>query len=358
MSTFSENININQNNSQISLPIQDIYHFSDSLISSSNEIPRPLNDTNSQQSIFYSNCFPITMPMYYLQPYPMPTQNQVQIPGQSLPLQTNFYPISILPNNNLKFHPLPIVPEVSTDKKRKSTSKTFVRRVRQTRPKVVESKGAIQCRGRNRKKGSQCRNAALMEFIGPQPLYCAEHIELDSTSLYTKCKSTYQKEHGDNKGCKEVVLKEFGLCYKHYIDETMRMIRDFDYEKAQYHFKRISELLSQLEREASEAKKKNADLFQRKNKLIPKFIEMKKSITQALEILESQKRKQKLEQTSPEDLFYTELSSDFSSSELSSEFSTPCTTPFSTPLPSPIPCISELSDFTSFELNYGYNFEC
>lgn len=63
----------------------------------------------------------------------------------------------------------------------------------------MESKGAIQCKGKNRKKGIQCRNAALMEYIGPKPEYCAEHIDLDPKSLYTKCKSSYQKEIGDNK---------------------------------------------------------------------------------------------------------------------------------------------------------------
>lgn len=38
-----------------------------------------------------------------------------------------------------------------------------------------------------------------MEYIGPRPIYCAEHIELDPNSLYEKCKSPYQKEPGDGK---------------------------------------------------------------------------------------------------------------------------------------------------------------
>jgi hypothetical protein len=173
----------------------------------------------------------------------------------------------------------------SEDKKRKQV-RPFVRRVRQTRPKVVEAKGAVQCKGRNRKKGTQCRNAALMEYIGPRPIYCAEHIELDPKSLYEKCKSPYQKDPGDNKGCKEVVLKEFGVCYKHYADLIQEMIENRECEKTRIHSERISDLLTQLERDAAAAKKKDGDLYQRKNKLIPKFQEMKKLVSRALDSLE------------------------------------------------------------------------
>lgn len=81
-----------------------------------------------------------------------------------------------------------------------------------------------------------------MEYIGPRPIYCAEHIELDPGSLYEKCKSPYQKEVGDKKGCKEVVLKEFGLCYKHYGDTIGEIVRNGEYEKAMNHSRRITEL--------------------------------------------------------------------------------------------------------------------
>jgi len=169
------------------------------------------------------------------------------------------------------------------DKKRKAHRQEppFAKRVRQTRPKVVEAKGAVQCKGRNRKKGIQCRNAALMEYIGPRPIYCAEHIELDPKSLYEKCKSPYQKEIGDGKGCKEVVLKEFGLCYKHYGDAIAEMLETNDYQRALRDLQRTNELLAQLERDAASAKKKDGDLYQRKNKLIPKFQEMKKILSRA-----------------------------------------------------------------------------
>lgn len=174
----------------------------------------------------------------------------------------------------------------SDDKKKKTARPQAIRRIRQTRPKVVEAKGGVQCKGKNRKKGTQCRNAALMEYIGPRPAYCAEHIELDPKSLYEKCKSSYQKDPGDNKGCKEVVLKEFGLCYKHYGDYISQVVRAGDVEKARKQKERISELLIQLEREAAAAKKKDGDLYQRKNKLIPKFQEMKRIIAKAVETLE------------------------------------------------------------------------
>jgi hypothetical protein len=200
-------------------------------------------------------------------------------PQQALTMNPQFYNLMMTQFQQLKQNTPnspPSSDESSDDRKRRQRS--VQRRVRQTRPKVIEAKGAVQCKGRNRKKNSQCRNAALMEYIGPRPIYCAEHIELDPDSLYEKCKSPYQKEVGDKKGCKEVVLKEFGMCYKHYGDGIADMVRARDIEKARRHYLRVSELLIQLEREASAAKKKDGDLYQRKNKLIPKFQEMKKVI--------------------------------------------------------------------------------
>jgi len=160
------------------------------------------------------------------------------------------------------------------------------RRARATRPKVVEGKGSIQCQGINRKKGTQCKNAALMEYIGPRPVYCAEHIELDPASLYEKCNSPYQKDPKDNKGCKEVVLKEFGYCYKHFGDIAAQLIQQKNVQQLNKYYTRTLELAQQLEREAASAKKKDCDLYQRKNKLIPKFQEMKKVVARAVAIAE------------------------------------------------------------------------
>jgi len=94
-----------------------------------------------------------------------------------------------------------------------------------------------------------------MEFIGPRPQYCAEHIQLDPECLYMKCSSNYQKTPGDKKGCHEVVLKEFGLCHKHYKDHTENMIGIEGLTIAQQKLERVNEILSQLEVEAIKAKK-------------------------------------------------------------------------------------------------------
>lgn len=156
---------------------------------------------------------------------------------------------------------------------------------RPIRPKVVPEKGGVQCAGTNRKKNTQCRNASLMEYIGPRPLYCAEHIELDPNSLYKKCSAGYQKEPGDGKPCKEVVLKEFSLCYKHghLWLSTLKGVEGSIAAHAR--LRRVEEVLATLEAEAHAAKKTNADLYQRKNKLIPKFLAMKKDLWTTLDSL-------------------------------------------------------------------------
>jgi len=188
-------------------------------------------------------------------------------------------------------HPLNYAPMTSSDsdddkKKGRFGRSPYVRRERQVRPKVVEAKGAIQCKGMNRKKNIQCRNAALMEYIGKRPQYCAEHIENDPNSLYAKCKSSYQRVLGDGKGCKEVVLKEFVMCYKHFGDAVTTMIGEDGYQKACKQLSRVKELLTKLEEEAALAKKQDADLYQRKNKLIPKFQVMKSMLVQRIGELE------------------------------------------------------------------------
>jgi len=205
---------------------------------------------------------------------------------QQLTVNPQFYSFMLTQFQSLKNPPSPSSSDDSSDERKKRGQKGNQRRIRQTRPKVVEAKGAVQCAGRNRKKNCQCRNAALMEYIGPRPIYCAEHIELDPNSLYEKCKSPFQKEVDDKKGCKEVVLKEFGLCYKHYGASVAELVANRDIQTARMHYDRILELLDQLEREANAAKKKDGDLYQRKNKLIPKFQEMKKIIAKGLEELQ------------------------------------------------------------------------
>lgn len=162
------------------------------------------------------------------------------------------------------------------------------RRTRKLRPKVQLGKGAIQCHGMNRKKGIRCRNAALMEYFGTQPLYCAEHIDQDPECLYTKCKSPFQKVPGDEKGCREVVLKEFGYCHKHFDLYTSRFVGPQGFVLCLQKLKRVEYYLDRLEKEAAHAKGVDPDLYQRKNKLIPKFQEMCAALNKRLMTLEAQ----------------------------------------------------------------------
>eukprot|EP01130_Rhizamoeba_saxonica_P003271 TRINITY_DN1398_c0_g1_i2.p1 TRINITY_DN1398_c0_g1~~TRINITY_DN1398_c0_g1_i2.p1 ORF type:complete len:461 (-),score=53.80 TRINITY_DN1398_c0_g1_i2:118-1500(-) len=168
-------------------------------------------------------------------------------------------------------------------RKRKAPDTSNERRVR-----YKYSRDAIQCEGRNRKKKQQCRNAALMEFIGPRPRYCAEHIHLDPDCLYRKCNSTYHKQPGDEKKCREVVLKEYGLCHKHYQNAVDLMVGNDGYFLARKILERTNTLLSNLENEAKSVKKSNPDLYQRKNKLIPKFQEYQSILVRHIAKLDHQ----------------------------------------------------------------------
>lgn len=171
-------------------------------------------------------------------------------------------------------------------KKRCRMSSSSFEKERRVRPKVIPEKGAIQCKGYNRKKKTQCKNAALMEFIGPRPHYCAEHIDLDPECLYTKCRSPYNKTKDDDKGCREVVLKEFSFCHKHYylsIDE-MGSKGEEGRKEAEEKLERAKDLLKNLEDEAIKAKRSDPDLFQRKHKLIPKFQQVIRTLQKFLQI--------------------------------------------------------------------------
>jgi len=170
-------------------------------------------------------------------------------------------------------------------KKRCRMSSSSFEKERRVRPKVIPEKGAIQCKGYNRKKKTQCKNAALMEFIGPRPHYCAEHIDLDPECLYTKCKSPYNKTKEDEKGCREVVLKEFSFCHKHYYlsIEEMGSKGEEGRKEAEEKLERAKDLLKNLEEEAIKAKRSDPDLFQRKHKLIPKFQQVIRTLQKFLQ---------------------------------------------------------------------------
>jgi len=215
-------------------------------------------------------------------------QNSSQISSQCVLTQQNTVNNTlnpqVLPNNLLddfifsSSHAPSSAPPgpTKTIMKRKIPVNKQKKMVRTIRPKVSKENGAVQCAGINIKKGTQCRNAALMEFMGPKPIYCAEHINLDPNSIYCKCVSTYGKEKGDKKKCREVVLKEFSYCHKHFEDRLANFDQVNRLDLLKQDFNRVSEILSTLEKEAAIAKTQKHDLFQRKNKLIPKFVTMKK----------------------------------------------------------------------------------
>jgi len=72
-----------------------------------------------------------------------------------------------------------------------------------------------------------------------------------------------------------VVLKEFGLCHKHFGDKIETLSEDGALDFLQSKLDRVLEILVKLENQAQEAKKIDSDIYQRKNKLIPKFLKMK-----------------------------------------------------------------------------------
>jgi len=170
-------------------------------------------------------------------------------------------------------------------------------RAKVMRPKVIPEKGQRQCLGYNRKKKCRCGNAALMEFFGPPPDYCAEHIHLDTESLYCKCRATRNiTKSGSsavtNRGCREVVLKQFGFCHKHFNNLTQFLVGPSGIEYGQLKLQRVNELLMLLEKEALQAKQIDGDMFQRKTKIIPKFKELRSVILLRIEELQRQQQLQ------------------------------------------------------------------
>jgi hypothetical protein len=158
-----------------------------------------------------------------------------------------------------------------------SIKKSRGSREKPIRPKVIESKGSTQCLGFNRKKKQQCRNAALMEYVGPRPLYCAEHIELDPKAMYHKCGFPTADAR---KLCKEIVYKEFGRCYKHFTEWLQESCHGpHAAVTASAHHTMVKTLLKQLEGEAEAAKHDDTELYQRKTKLIPKYVSMDSTLS-------------------------------------------------------------------------------
>eukprot|EP00301_Raphidiophrys_heterophryoidea_P001069 c10532_g1_i1.p1 GENE.c10532_g1_i1~~c10532_g1_i1.p1 ORF type:complete len:623 (-),score=144.31 c10532_g1_i1:276-2144(-) len=191
--------------------------------------------------------------------------------------------LAIWDANDTTSNTLPTTPTPEKDKEKKAGQ---TRRDKPVRPKVVESKGTLQCLGTNRKKKMRCRNAALMEYIGPRPQFCAEHIALDVNAQYHKCDFRGPE---DSKGCKEIVYKDFSRCYKHF---KQWLLDDYKGDDALTRLQalhiRVLELLAQLEQEASVAKHEDSELYQRKSKLIPKYQSMDNTLKIHIAELKSQ----------------------------------------------------------------------
>ncbi|KAL0237449.1 hypothetical protein PCE1_000846 [Barthelona sp. PCE] len=77
---------------------------------------------------------------------------------------------------------------------------------------------AIRCAADITRKGfitRRCKNAALMDLVGSQTFFCAEHVHLDKTCLYGRCKCSYSREVTDGRQCKKIVHKTIGFCDRH-----------------------------------------------------------------------------------------------------------------------------------------------
>lgn len=168
----------------------------------------------------------------------------------------------------------------------------------------------MQCLGISKKKGTRCKNAALLEYIGPRPLYCAEHIEEDPNSLYSKCKCSYFKEVGDGKPCKQVVLKELVMCYKHFHE----VLYTLPVEKARRQKNLVGEMVNKLKQDAKAFHKTNTDLYQRKTKLLPKYIKLEASIARYIEEKEQEQARNNPNNLNPS---FTGVTQDQETQELS-----------------------------------------
>jgi hypothetical protein len=82
--------------------------------------------------------------------------------------------------------------------------------------KVILSTGGAQdpirqCLGMNIKTRCRCKNTALMEYDGPQPLHCAEHIHLDTSACYHKCPYSSGRQVRSIMGNRNVIWNTLNL---------------------------------------------------------------------------------------------------------------------------------------------------
>jgi hypothetical protein len=160
--------------------------------------------------------------------------------------------------------------------------------IRRTHKKrhILDRAGAVQCEGINRKLGTRCRNAALKDLDAGESRYCAEHIDLNPHSLHQKCASLYQKEPGDAKPCKEIVLKEVLFCYKHFEHFVLKdLLEQGNFDGLQRFNALITPLVQQLEEHVEAAKTSDMDRYQRKKKLLNKYLSIRDQIHRAMALL-------------------------------------------------------------------------
>eukprot|EP00298_Acanthocystis_sp_HF-20_P007036 c16741_g1_i1.p1 GENE.c16741_g1_i1~~c16741_g1_i1.p1 ORF type:complete len:249 (+),score=62.04 c16741_g1_i1:387-1133(+) len=165
-------------------------------------------------------------------------------------------------------------------------------------PSSKKTSDAKRCQAVNKQKNQPCRNLALLDYVGPNPLYCAEHIHLDANSLLQKCSATcFPGSIPKQKVCKEIILKEVGICHKHMKD-YLRHCDLYSYEKlgeqalinTQKLLDRVNLVLQQLKADASSAKLNDRETFQRKAKLISKYRSIRSSLMGNLTFLTAQKK--------------------------------------------------------------------
>ena len=107
--------------------------------------------------------------------------------------------------------------------------------------------------------------------MGPQPHYCAEHIEQQpGGGLQAKCASPWFRAPDDGKACKQVVLREVGFCFRHF-DQALAAGR-MTLAEARHQLALAEAIAARLERQGREHKQADdVEAYQRKCKLAPKY---------------------------------------------------------------------------------------
>eukprot|EP01099_Mayorella_cantabrigiensis_P004412 TRINITY_DN330_c0_g5_i1.p1 TRINITY_DN330_c0_g5~~TRINITY_DN330_c0_g5_i1.p1 ORF type:complete len:315 (-),score=62.00 TRINITY_DN330_c0_g5_i1:64-885(-) len=150
---------------------------------------------------------------------------------------------------------------------------------------TIDSLPTKQCQAWNKRTSQRCQNIVLMEFLGPIPDFCAQHIEQDPLSLFSHCK--FGSPHNDRRRrCREIVLRDFGWCTKHFD----RFLENYN---AHSHLPLLQDKLNivqshlrELEESHKAPVKDDKSLYHRKYKIITKLQQMKIRLLHRLSKLE------------------------------------------------------------------------